>query len=795
VFAAWGRFVYRRRRLVALAAMALALLGMVYASQAQVRLNPGGWLIEGSESARVTERLADDFGAGGSSLIILFHSQAADAASAAVQDRVQASVAHLAADPLVQEVVGYREGGGDPRFISNDGRSTYVVAHLDSTEEGSIDHVEHLRELIVPQPGLTFQLTGYGPMALAVNEQSEADLQRAELVSLPLALLILVLVFASLTAALMPLLIAGLAIPSALALVYLLAQQVEMSIYVVNVATMLGLALAIDYSLFLVSRFREELARGRSAEQAVEIAMGTAGKAITFSGLAVAIGLLSLLFFESSALSSIGIGGSLVVLSSLGFALTFLPAVLGMLGPRVNALSLGAGFSSLRRRLGIAPPESGARNGRWEQVARWVMRRPVLVLVPTLILLLAAGTPFLRLNQAVPDASVLPRGLEARDAYLSLQQYFPGGDLTPFTVLVDVDGEPVAPANLNALAAYADSISAIEDIEFVESPFRHPRLVDPVTGQPLSLTQVGQLFAAPMGALPPEQQRFRAYLETLISGSTVRMEAYTRLDPVDGETRQLTVALRAMEPGGGMRAEIGGYIASSHDTLSSMRARTPWAVALTMVVIAVVLYLLFGSIVLPIKAVLMSLLSLTASFGALVWIFQEGNLAGPLNFEPLGYTVAGVPVIMFAILFGLSMDYEVLLLSRVQEAYRRTGDNTASVAEGLARTAAVITGAAAIMITVFAAFALADNITIKALGVGMAIAVFLDATIIRILLVPATMRLMGHWNWWAPGPLGRLADRVGFSHVETPESSAEPPVDSGPTADRASAGTSAVTRP
>ena len=194
-----------------------------------------------------------------------------------------------------------------------------------------------------------------------------------------------------------------------------------------------------------------------------------------------------------------------------------------------------------------------------------------------------------------------------------------------------------------------------------------------------------------------------------------------------------------------------------------------------MVVVAIVLYLLFGSVVLPVKAVFMSLLSLTASFGALVWIFQEGNLAGLLSFEPLGYTVAGIPVIMFAVLFGLSMDYEVLLLSRVQEAYRRTGDNTASVAEGLARTAAVITGAAAIMITVFAAFSLADNITIKAIGVGMAIAVFLDATIIRVLLVPATMRLMGRWNWWAPGVLGRLADRVGFSHVETTDALADDP--------------------
>ena len=258
----------------------------------------------------------------------------------------------------------------------------------------------------------------------------------------------------------------------------------------------------------------------------------------------------------------------------------------------------------------------------------------------------------------------------------------------------------------------------------------------------------------------------RHFLETFISGSTVRMDVHTTANPATSDGLNLTGTLRQIDPGPGISTDVGGYIAGNFDTLNSMRERTPLAVAVTMLVSAVVLFLLFGSMILPIKAVFMTLLSITASFGALVWIFQEGNLHEFLNFVPLGYTIAGNPIIMFAVIFGLSMDYEVLLLSRIQEAYRRTGDNTASVAEGLARTAGVITGAALIMVCVFAAFALADTITIKSIGVGMAIAVLLDATIIRVLLVPATMRLMGRWNWWAPGPLGRLADRLGFSHVE-----------------------------
>ncbi|MGI8928845.1 MAG: MMPL family transporter, partial [Candidatus Limnocylindrales bacterium] len=386
------------------------------------------------------------------------------------------------------------------------------------------------------------------------------------------------------------------------------------------------------------------------------------------------------------------------------------------------------------------------------------------VLIPTLLLLLVAGSPFLRLNQAVLDASVLPPGRESRDAYITLRDEFPGGATSPFEVLADVQGDPFSPVNVAAVTQLGNELASVGQVTSVESPFV---ILDPVTGQPLPPEAVAQLYAN-ADSLPAEQQ---AQLERLrqryVSDSTVRLVAHSTADPARTEGLNVTAELRAIPRTAEITAvAVGGYIPGNYDTLASMRETTPWAVAATMLVSAIVLFLLFGSLVLPIKAVFMTLLSITASFGALVWIFQEGNLSELLNFEPLGYTIAGNPIIMFAVIFGLSMDYEVLLLSRVQEAYRRTGDNTASVAEGLARTAAVITGAALIMVCVFAAFALAETITIKSIGVGMAIAVLLDATIIRIFLVPATMRLMGRWNWWAPGPLGRLANRLGFSHVE-----------------------------
>jgi RND superfamily putative drug exporter len=763
LFARWGAFVYRFRRPVAVLAVVLGLAAVPLAAQTAGELSSGGWLDRDAESSVVADRLAEEFGAGRSSLLVLYRAaDGADVTSPGVQEAIDASLAEVRADERVTGTVGYAETR-DARFVSEEGSATYVVVELDLTNEESVEAVEPLREKIAPQPGLTFQLTGYGPVTKDSAEQSEADLQRAETVSLPIAAVILVLVFASLVAAGMPLLVAGLAIPASLAITFLVAQQVEMSIFVLNIATMLGLALAIDYSLFIVSRFREELERGRTVGAAVERAVATSGKAVAFSGLAVAIGLSGLLVFEAPALRSIGLAGSIVVFCSVFFALTFLPAVLGMLGHRVSALSL----QGLFRRLRPVPAGETRRASRWEGVARWVMRRPILVLVPTLILLLAAGTPFLRLQQGVPGAEIYPAGLESRDAYVALQAEFPRGETTPIVVLADVEGSPFDPDNARSLAEYSTALADLDGIDRVEGPFS---MEDPATGEPMTPDAVAQLWATPREQLPPEMAAGLARLEeAYVDGSTVRIDAISPIDASQPEASALIPVVRDLDPGEGIATQVGGTAALGHDFLVSQAERAPFGVGIPLLASGFILFLLFGSLILPLKAVLMTLLSISASFGALVWIFQEGNLANVLAFDPLGYTIAGNPIIMFCVLFGLSMDYEVLLLSRIQEAYRRTGDNTASVAEGLAKTAAMITGAAAVMISVFAAFALAEVITIKSIGVGMAIAVFIDATIIRVLLVPAAMRLMGRWNWWAPGIFGRFVDRLGFSHAEDDE--------------------------
>jgi len=766
MFNRWGAFVYRFRRPVALIAVIVAIASTTLASQASSALSSGGWLDVNSESAAVSARLDTEFGAGKSSVIALFRSDTpgADAKSAGFQAAIATATAGLSAVPEVTGVIGYAQTG-DARFVSTAGDAAYVVVELNVTDEDSVKVVDPIRAGIQPPAGYTVQLTGYGPITKDSAEQSEKDLQKAEVVSLPVVAIVLVLVFASLVAAGLPLLVAGLAIPSSLALVYLVAQQVEMSIFVLNIATMLGLALAIDYSLFIVSRFREELRHGRPVGVAVERAVATAGKAVAFSGLAVAIGLSGLLLFAAPAIRSIGIAGALVVLCSVVFALTFLPAVLGMLGHRVNAWSI----RSLRHRFRpIADGVEVARSSRWERVARGVMRHPVRVLIPTLLFLLLLGAPFLRLEQGVPGAEIYPPGVESRDAYVALQTEFAPGETTPIVILADVTGSPTSLDNIRALDGYAGRVDAIEGIDRVESPFI---IHDPATGDLLTPEQVATLYALPAGQRPAALDEL---LARYVRGSTVRLDAISPLPPSRPAATNLIPEIRAIDPGAGITTDVGGGAAIGYDFLVSQAERAPYAVGLTLLASGAILFLLFGSVILPLKAVIMTLLSIMASFGAMVWIFQEGNLSGVLNFTPLGYTIAGNPIIMFSVIFGLSMDYEVLLLSRIQEAYRRTGDNTASVAEGLAKTAGVITGAALIMVSVFAAFALAEIITIKSIGVGMAIAVLVDATIIRVLLVPATMRLMGKWNWWAPGILGRFVDKLGFSHVEEDEDEAPP---------------------
>jgi RND superfamily putative drug exporter len=612
-------------------------------------------------------------------------------------------------------------------------------------------------------------VTGIPQLYHEFNEKIERDLVQAEIVSLPIALVILLAVFGTLVGAILPLLIVGLALPAGFAVISLLAGVTDVSIFVTNLASMIGLALSIDYSLFMVSRFREEL-RHHSVEIAVERMMGSVGKAVAVSGVAVAIGLSSLTVFEAAALRSMGMGGIIVVASTLIFGLTVLPAILSMLGSRVNRLRI-----PLPAPLRLAeddPDVAEARQGRglWAWIARRVMRRPILVAGPVLALLLLAGSPFLGIQlstgQNLEDLPDTP----ARAAFMTIANEFPGGESDPTRIAVtwsdaNLEADGIPAQTQAALADYVDDLAGLGEVTEVGS------VLTPPPG--MAADQYAALLALPRDERPAEVRgALDAYLADWVGGDTTRVDVRSRLLPDSAEGRDLVDRIRAVPTPDGTEALTAGLPSRSRDFMESFYASVPVAVLIVVAVTAGILFLTFGSVFLPVKAVLMSLVSVTASFGALVWIFQDGNLSGLFGVEPSGTTAAWLPIIMFAILFGLSMDYEVLLLSRIRERFLAHGNNTRAVQEGIGITGGIITGAALIMVAVFGAFSLSSIIFLKALGFSMALAVLVDATVVRGILVPAFMRLAGFVNWWAPAWLQRLIARLGL--YEGPRIEPEP---------------------
>ncbi|MEP6693817.1 MAG: MMPL family transporter [Chloroflexota bacterium] len=734
MFAAWGRFVYRRRWPVLAISVALLLASGFIASQGG-KLQSGGF-IETAESGRASKLIEQELPrVGGSTFTLIFSSDTLDAKDPAFRAAVEASLASLRTDPRVDTIsTPYDASNVAQRGFSKDGKAITVDVAAKDTIDVARDYYPELRAKVTSDK-LKVQATGI----LAINNGFNAvllqDLQRAEVVALPLALILLLVVFGTFVAALIPLGTGVLAVMSGIAGMFLLSRITDVSVYAQNVVTLIGLGVAIDYSLFVTSRFREEMRRGRTVEEALAVAMSTSGRAVTFSGITVAIGLSGMLFYEGTFLPSMGLSGAVVVASAVLYGLTFLPALLGLLGHRVDLL-----------RVPIFQPDSSGR-GWWHTIAMAVMKRPVAVLVPVVAVILLAGSPFLHLRLATSDVRTLPAHEESRAAYDKLITDFPDAGQNHMQVVVNYsNGDPLDRTRIPQLVDLAQRLEKLTHVVKVQSAFTgfDPRL--------LGVPDLATLYAIPRAQLPAPIQ---TALKSTIGQHIVLFDVVTSLPFYSDEARQLVKDIRAQAPPAGGELLVTGFTAIDLDTVNFIVSHTPEAVAFVMIATIIVLFVLLGSVVLPIKAVVMNLLSISASFGALVWVFQDGHGSSLLGFEAASIDPS-TPVIMFCIVFGLSMDYEVLLLSRIQEEYRRTGDNTHSVAEGLERSGRLITGAAAIMVGVFAAFGLAEILLIKAIGLGMALAVAVDATLVRALVVPATMRLLGNLNWWAPAPLTRL---------------------------------------
>ena len=744
MFAAWGHFVYRWRWATLGISSALLAVSIVVLAQGG-NLTSGG-IIETSESGRAFQLLKDELPrASGSTFNVIFASETLTATDPRFRAALESAIERVKSDPRVSSVrTPYDATPPLPQLLSSDGKKAFVTISVSDTVSGATKYYPELREGIRSD---TLTITGTGNIAITqdFNHILEADLQRAEIVSLPLVLLLLLLVFGTVVAALLPLGVGIFAVVGGLAGTFLLTRVTEVSQYSLNVVTLIGLGVAIDYSLFVVNRFREELRRGASSDLAVQKAMSTAGRAITFSGITVAIGLSGMLFFQGTFLSSMGLSGAIVVAFAVVYGLTFLPALLAILGPRVD-----------RWRLPL--PRGRGGRGMWHSIATGVMKRPIPVLIPVLLFIAITASPFFSIRMANGDVTMLPPHAESRRGYDTLVREFPGQDKNQITVVVRyADGSPLSPDRVSDLVALAERLEKLPDVLRVESLFN----VDPqlTGGRRLGVAEYQAMYAAPRETLPAPLQ---LSLRQTTGEHIVLLSVLTAREKSSPEAQTLVKAIRADTDPRGSEVLVTGLTAFDIDVVGFILDRTPLAIAWIMFATYIVLFLLLGSVVLPLKAVVMNLLSISTSFGALVWIFQQGHLSEQLG----GFTPAPLdptlPVIMFCIVFGLSMDYEVLLLSRIQEEYRRTGDNTRSVAQGLEKSGRLITGAAAIMVGVFGAFALADVVIIKAIGLGMALAVAIDATLVRALVVPATMRLLGDLNWWAPRPLARLYERLGL---------------------------------
>ena len=742
MFAAWGRFVYRRRWPVLAVSGVLLLLSIFIVIQGG-KLQSGGF-IETSESGRASRLIERELPrAGAATFTLLFSSDRLTATSPEFRAAVDAALAPLRSDPRVAAITTPFDGTAlDPtRLISKDAHAVAVDVAAKDDLATARDYYPELRAL-VRSDTLSIQATGLLAINNGFNDVLQQDLRRAETVSLPLALVLLLVVFGSFVAALVPLGVGVLAVVGGIAGMFLVARVTDVSVYALNVVTLIGLGVAIDYSLFITNRFREEMRRGHSGNNALAIAMATSGRAITFSGLTVAIGLSGMLFFQGTFLSSMGISGAIVVASAVFYGLTFLPALLAIIGRNLG-----------RGRVPFLQPDS-AGTGWWHTIATTVMRRPLVVLIPVVAFILVLGSPFLHLRLANNDVTALPKHEESRAAFDRLVNEFPGGNQTNITVVVEYpSGDPLAPARIPGMVALAKRIALLPNVDAITSP------VTASGDSSVEAAQWAALYSQPRSQLPPQLQ---ALIRGTVGEHIVVFNVVTQKGIYSDESRQLVRSLRALASPPEATIAVTGFTAIDLDTVDFIAGHTPAALAYIVAATMLVLFFLLGSVILPLKAVVMNLLSISASFGAIVWIFQDGHLAAQLGFTP-GSIDPTLPVIMFCTVFGLSMDYEVLLLSRMQEEYLRTRDNTSAVATGLEKSGRLITGAAAIMVGVFAAFALADIVLIKAIGLGMAIAVAIDATLVRALVVPATMRLLGDLNWWAPGPLARLQRRIGLS--------------------------------
>lgn len=748
-----GGILYRARWAALFGGLALVVAAAIYGTGVFGSLKNGGFQDPNSESSQAQTLLDQRFGGATSDVVILMESDTLQATDPAFVSAATQMLDRLKAQPQVASVTSYYSTQS-ARFLSRDGHETFAVVQLAAQDITAKQNDYTTLLPLMTAPGLHLTIGGNVPTNVAVSQQVSADLEHAEIITFPVVGFLLFLVFGGLVAASLPLLIGGIAILGAFAILRGLTTLTDISIFAVNVVTVTGLGLAIDYALFIITRFREELSPDEGdVRGAVQRTLATAGRTVLFSGLTVSVSLLGLLLFPEGFLRSMGLGAIGAVLVAMLAALTILPAILALLGRRVNALSIQRLFRNVIQSRRAS--SMGEARGAWYRLSQAVMRFPVPAALVVLGVLVLLGTPFLHASFTTPDVHVLPANQEARVAADRLARDFAQQGASELVIVIRTPGSALSSSNLASLDSYVREIEAMPGVVQVQS------LV--TVDSTLTLAEYQQLYAQP-GANP----QLAAVAAQLANGDATRVTVELQSAEFSAATEQVVNQIRAMTPPAGFQPLVGGETPYQMDLFANLRATLPYALLVMALTIFVLLFLMTGSVVMPLKAILLNTLSLTATFGALVWIFQDGHLQSLLNFQSNGNIDGTQTILIFALAFGLSMDYEVFLLSRIKEQFDKSGDNRASVASGLQRTGWLITSAALLFAVVLAAFSTSEIILIKEIGVGLAIAVIMDATLVRALLVPATMRLLGHWNWWAPRPLRALWQRVGLSETEQP---------------------------
>ncbi|MFE6079661.1 MMPL family transporter [Streptomyces virginiae] len=723
--AGWTRFVTARPRLTLLLALLVTALAVVAGGGVADRLGSGGWEDPGAQSTYATRALEREFPDSEPNLLLLVDSAAGtggvdDPAVAAEAERLTTA---LAAERGVVGVGSYWRAQL-PTLRSEDGRQALVVARVQGDEKTATATLERLAPRFEGEHGpVRVSLGGPAAVQREVTRTIQEDLLRAELIALPITLVLLVLVFGSAVAALLPLGVGIVAILGTNAVLRGLTEVTDVSVFAQNLTTALGLGLAVDYALFIVRRFREELAAGHDPVAAVGVTLRTAGRTVLFSALTVAVSLSAMLFFPMYFLRSFAYAGVAVVLLAAAAALILLPAALVLLGNRVNALDLRRLWRRGRTEAAATEPAETGKGWRW--TAALVMRRAPVFAVATTVGLLLLGLPFIGVKFGTVDDRQLPKDASSHMVQEQIRDGFPNSPGGGLTVLAEGAPGP------ESLMAYRDRLASLPGVIRVDGPIASKA-----------------------------EGRYSSF-SVSVEGEAV------------GETaRDLVDDVRAVDAD--FKTSVTGQAAVLVDAQQAIAGALPAAAALVVLATLLLVFLLTGSLLIPLQAVLLNALSLTAMFGAVVWVFQEGNLSGLLSFTATGDIETTLPVLMFCIAFGLSMDYGVFLISRIKEEYDRTGDHESAVRTGLARTGGLITAAAVILAVVMVAIGTSRVTNTKMLGLGIALAVLMDAMVVRSLLVPAVMKLTGRATWWAPAPLRRLHERFGLSEGESAPRTPEP---------------------